>query len=109
MRIEQFRPISLINYSIKIITNIQATRISMVMDQLINHTQTTFIKGKNIHDNIICAQEILYKIRKNKNKGILFKIDFEKFFDSVNWQFFSEVLQARGFGNRWTKWIKKLL
>jgi uncharacterized protein YpiB (UPF0302 family) len=54
------------------------------MDQLINHTQTSFIKGRNIHDNIICAQEIFHKIRKNKTKGILLKIDFEKVFDSVN-------------------------
>jgi Reverse transcriptase (RNA-dependent DNA polymerase) len=56
MRIEQFRPISLENCSFKIITKILATRISIVMDRLINHTQTAFIKDRNIHDNIICAQ-----------------------------------------------------
>jgi hypothetical protein len=52
---------------------------------LIDKSQIAFIQGRNIHENIICAQKILFKVRKRKTKGILFKIDFEKTFDSVNW------------------------
>jgi Reverse transcriptase (RNA-dependent DNA polymerase) len=73
------------------------------MNILIDYTQTTFIQRRNIHDNIICAQEILFKVRKSKEKGIMIKIDFEKAFDSVNWNFLLEVLQARGFGEKLRK------
>jgi Reverse transcriptase (RNA-dependent DNA polymerase) len=73
------------------------------MNILIDYTQINFIQRRNIHDNIICAQEILFKVRKSKEKGIMIKIDFEKAFDSVNWNFLLEVLQARGFGEKLRK------
>jgi Reverse transcriptase (RNA-dependent DNA polymerase) len=73
---------------------------------LIDESQTAFIKSRNIQDNIICAQKTLFKIRKNKNKGILFKADFEKTFDSVNWMFLIKVLKARGFEDKLISWVK---
>jgi Reverse transcriptase (RNA-dependent DNA polymerase) len=71
--IKQFRPISLINYSFKIIIKILANRLSFVMEKLIGETQTAFIRGRNIADNIICAQETLYYVRKSRVKGICSK------------------------------------
>jgi hypothetical protein len=43
------------------------------MEKLIDETQIIFIRGRNIADNIICAQETLYYVRKAKVKGILLK------------------------------------
>jgi hypothetical protein len=40
---------------------------------LIDESQTAFIKGRNIQDNIICAQKTLFKIRKNKIKAFYLK------------------------------------
>jgi Reverse transcriptase (RNA-dependent DNA polymerase) len=91
--IQQYRPISLINCSCKVISKLLANRLTPIMDQLIDHSQTTFIKGRSIFDNIISAQEILFQVRKNKTKGILFKIDFEKAFDKVNWDYLNETLR----------------
>jgi Reverse transcriptase (RNA-dependent DNA polymerase) len=64
--IDKFRPISLINCSLKIITKFLANRLSSVIDTLIDFSQIIFIKDKNIHDNIICAQKILFKVEKVK-------------------------------------------
>jgi Reverse transcriptase (RNA-dependent DNA polymerase) len=58
--IEQYRPISLINYSVKIITKVLANRMITVIDTIIDKSQITFISGRNIHNNIICAQKILF-------------------------------------------------
>jgi Reverse transcriptase (RNA-dependent DNA polymerase) len=55
--IKHYKPINLINYSCKIISKILANRISTVIDSLVDYSQTTFIKGRNIHDNIISAQK----------------------------------------------------
>jgi Reverse transcriptase (RNA-dependent DNA polymerase) len=107
--IKQFRTISLINYSFKIITKILASRLATVVDHLIGPTQTAFIKGRNITANIVSAQEILYQVRKTKEKSILFKIDFEKVFDKVNWKILIEILKLRDFGVTWIKWIIKIL
>lgn len=46
---------------------------------------------------IVCAHEILYQVRLTKQKNILIKLDFEKAFDNVNWEFLLEILHARRF------------
>jgi hypothetical protein len=46
-------------------------------------------------------KKTLYQVRKSKEKGILFKIDFEKVINRVNWAFLFEILKLRGFGKRW--------
>jgi Reverse transcriptase (RNA-dependent DNA polymerase) len=107
--ITQYRPISLINYSVKIITKALTERLTPLMDNLISHTQTAYIKGRYILDNIVCAHETLHSIKKNNIKYFLFKIDFEKAFDKVNWQFLLEILEGRNFGSRWINWIQHLL
>jgi Reverse transcriptase (RNA-dependent DNA polymerase) len=46
--INQYRPINLMNCSVKIIIKILANRLASVLDTLIDESQTAFIKGRNI-------------------------------------------------------------
>lgn len=78
------------------------------MDTLLDHTQTAYIKGRFIMDNVVCAHEILHTVRKKKIKGVLFKIDFEKAFDRVNWDFLFNILKGRGFWEKWQLCIQKI-
>lgn len=78
--ITHFRPISLINYSYKIITKLLADRLTPIMNSLIDYTQTIYIKGRYIMDDVVCAHEILHTGRKKRIKGVLFKLNFEKGF-----------------------------
>jgi Reverse transcriptase (RNA-dependent DNA polymerase) len=82
--ITNYRSISLINYSFKIITKLLAGRLATVMDSLLDYSQTAYIKGRYIMDNVVCAHEVIHQVIKSKTKGVLFKIDFEKVFDRVN-------------------------
>ena len=65
------------------------------MDPLIDDSQAAYIKGRLIGDNIISAHEVLHQVRISKQKGVIFKLDFDKAFDRINWEFLLEVLQAR--------------
>lgn len=107
--IQNFRPISLINYSFKLITKLLTNRLAQVMDPLIDDSQAAFIKGRLIGDNILCATEVLHQVKLSKQQGILLKLDFKKAFDKVNWDFLFKVLAVRGFGNLFISWIKDIL
>lgn len=47
--------------------------------------------------------------KKTKKRGLLFKIDFEKAYDSLNWEFLFSMLSSFGFGSKWISWMKKCL
>ena len=77
-----------------------------MMPQVISEAQSTFLGGRNILDGILIANEIVDGWRKFNRKGLVLKLDFEKAYDSVNWEFLFSMLSNFGFGNRWVKWLK---
>ena len=76
--VKKFRPISLVNCSFKILSKLLTNRLELVMDRLIDHSQSAFIKNRYILDNVILSQEILHSCHTNKQAGVVVKIDFEK-------------------------------
>nr|GEW66707.1 glucose-methanol-choline oxidoreductase, FAD/NAD(P)-binding domain protein [Tanacetum cinerariifolium] len=44
-----------------------------------------------------------------KKQSLIFKVDFEKAYDSVRWDFLDDVLKKFGFGNKWCAWIQSCL
>ncbi len=104
-----FRPICLENSIIKILSKVLATRLQRFLDLLINPFQTAFIKGRSILDNFYCAHILSHPLVSTKQQGAIFKIDFERAFDHINWPFLSELLLVRGFGAKWISWISNLL
>ena len=40
---------------------------------------------------------------------MLFKVDFEKAYDSLSWEYLLEIMSIMGFGSKWCGWIKELL
>ncbi|KAK1679281.1 hypothetical protein QYE76_040129 [Lolium multiflorum] len=63
----------------------------------ISLNQTAFIKGRNLLEGPLALIEIVHELRSKKLGGILVKIDFEKAYDRVNWEFLAEVLRCKGF------------
>jgi Reverse transcriptase (RNA-dependent DNA polymerase) len=57
----------------------------------------------------VIATEVLHQVRVKKIKDVLFKIDFEKAFDMVHWDFLIKILEDRGFSSLWISWIKVIL
>lgn len=73
-----FRPISLINCSAKLLTKILANRLTPLMSKLIDDTQTWFIKGRQAAESIVVVNEVFHSLKRCKRKGFILKLDFEK-------------------------------
>ncbi|GKF60287.1 cysteine-rich receptor-like protein kinase, partial [Tanacetum coccineum] len=100
-----YRPISLIGCVYKIISKILANRLARVISSIIGPNQSAFIAGRQILDGRLIANEILRMASIEDHKLLLFKVDFEKAFDSVNWKFLMDIMEQMGFGGTWRKWI----
>ncbi|XP_019087314.1 PREDICTED: uncharacterized protein LOC109127232 [Camelina sativa] len=97
-RIMQFRPISLCNVLFKVITKVMVLRLKKLMNKLIGPAQTSFILGRLGHDNIVVVQEDVHSMRHKKGrKGwMLLKLDLEKAYDRIRWDFLEETLRVAG-------------
>lgn len=108
-RVDQFRPISVLNLIPKLISKILADRLRAFLPDLISPSQTAFVRGRQISENFIATREIMQHIASGTKPAVFVKIDFAKAFDSVNWDFLMRVLQARGFPAKWITWISSML
>nr|GEV58921.1 RNA-directed DNA polymerase, eukaryota, reverse transcriptase zinc-binding domain protein [Tanacetum cinerariifolium] len=95
--VSDFRPISLIGCQYKIIGKILANRLSKVIESIISPEQSAFIKGRNILDGPLILNEVWAWTRKHKQNLMVFKVDFEKAFDSLRWDFLKLVMTKLGF------------
>ena len=103
--LSNWRPISLLNIDYKILTKALAKRIEKYLPKLINSDQTGFVKGRYMGQNIRLLSDIMEYVDAKNTSGLLLFIDFEKAFDSLEWDFITKALNAFNFGPNVKKWI----
>jgi hypothetical protein len=108
LRVTDYRPISLIHSVAKIFTKLLANRLAPKLSSLVSNCQSAFIKKRSIHDNFLYVQNTVRKLQKLKVPALFLKLDIHKAFDTVNWSYLLEIMQALGFGHRWREWISFL-
>ncbi|PNY13834.1 cysteine-rich receptor-like protein kinase [Trifolium pratense] len=91
-----FCPISLVGCLYKVLAKVLANRLRSVIGKVISETQSTFVKGRQILDGILIANELVDDAKRNKKEMILFKVDFEKAYDSVDWSYLEARSEAGG-------------
>jgi hypothetical protein len=97
--LSDFRPISLCNVVLKLVSKVLVRRIRPHLETLIGPLQSSFIPIRGTADNALIAQEIIHHMHTKKGKSgfIMYKIDFEKAYDSVDWNFLKITLTEFGF------------
>jgi hypothetical protein len=103
--IRNIRPISLIGSVYKILVKALARRLQLVVGALISKSQNAFIGACQILDSALIANEYLNSRLRSGIPGVLCKLDLEKAFDHLNWDFIYSILMHTRFGSKWRKWI----
>ncbi|GJU21279.1 RNA-directed DNA polymerase, eukaryota, reverse transcriptase zinc-binding domain protein [Tanacetum coccineum] len=85
----------------KIIAKILANRLVDKLGLLVNEVQYAFIADRQILDGPFILDELIQWCKRKKNQLLVFKVDFEKAFDSVRWDFLDDILKKFGFGEKW--------
>ncbi len=106
--LKNYRPISLTNYDYKIIAFILAERLQKVIKSLIHKDQTGYVKGRFIGTNARLIQDYFDFCENYQIPGLLVCLDFEKAFDSLEWNFMISVLKKFNFGPKFIKWVEIL-
>ena len=104
--LENWGPISLVNVDTKIMSKVIAATLKKVLPSIIHYNQTGYVKGRFIGEAIRSIFDIIDFTAKENIPGLLLFIDFQKTFDSVEWEFLIESLKKLNFGRDFLQWVK---
>ncbi|GJX88116.1 RNA-directed DNA polymerase, eukaryota [Tanacetum coccineum] len=76
-------------------------RLVGVLGDIVNEVQSAFISDRQILDGPFILNEVIQWCKSKKKQSLIFKVDFEKAYDSVRWDFLDDVLKKFGFGIQW--------
>ncbi|KAE8707487.1 hypothetical protein F3Y22_tig00110383pilonHSYRG00030 [Hibiscus syriacus] len=107
--LKDFGTISLVGGIYKILSKVLASRLRLCADYIISNTQFAFIPGTQISDFSFIANECIDEIVKKRSKGIVFKVDFKRAYDTVDWHFLIRLMKEMNFGDRCCDWIFKCI
>ncbi|KAL1225687.1 putative ribonuclease H protein [Cardamine amara subsp. amara] len=109
-RISAFRPIACCNVVYKVISKILARRLEKLLPTMISNSQSAFVKGRLLVENVLLATELVqgFNHKSITSRGLL-QVDLRKAFDSVSWDFIIHVLQSFGFPPLYINWIRQCI
>jgi hypothetical protein len=83
-----------------------ARRLASVMNSIISTSQSAFLKGRHLVDGVLVINDLVDYAKKANKECLIFKMDFEKAYDSVDWGFLEYMMRRVGMCEKWVNWMK---
>lgn len=109
LNLDYYRPICLVGYMYKVVAKILAERVKKVLFKIISSCQNAFVPGRQFLDGVLVDNEVVIYATKVGKYCVLFKVDLEKAYDKVSWNFLCYMMKRMGFGRRWLAWMELLV
>lgn len=100
-KVSDYRPISSVTSLYKTVAKVLARRLRGVLDWTVSENQSAFVAGRQVMDPILMANELVDEYKVKKKQGWILKLDLEKAYDMVDWDFLLGVLHRKDFEERW--------
>ncbi|XP_058732569.1 uncharacterized protein LOC131604096 [Vicia villosa] len=107
--LDDYRSICLVGCVYKAISKLLASRLKKVLGSIGSKCQSAFVTGRQLLDGVLVANEVVDLTKREGIGCLLFKVDFEKAYDKVSWNFLRYLLKRMGFGITWMKWMEALI
>ncbi|KEP46473.1 reverse transcriptase, partial [Rhizoctonia solani 123E] len=107
-KIENYRPLTLLNTDYKILTKVIAAKLGEVAGKILHENQAGFVPKRSIYDQVRLNQMIINYAEIKEEDGLMVSLDQEKAYDKIDHDYLWEVLTAFGFPKEFIKTIKAL-
>ncbi|CAI5479272.1 unnamed protein product [Closterium sp. Yama58-4] len=107
-QLNNYRPITLLNFTYKVLARVIVDRMKLVLHQVISPEQYGFLPGRRLSDAVSLVADIVEAARNGCKDWHLLLVDFKKALDSVSRNFLFQVLRGMGFPDRFVGWIEGL-
>lgn len=105
-QLNKHRPIGLVGCLYKILAQVLAGRTKKVLHKVISAYQYGFYPHIRIFDSVVVVNEVANLAKCMKGECLLFKVNFEKVYDSVSWKYLEYFMHRMGFNEQWIKWMR---
>ena len=100
------RPLTILNTDNKIYTKILANRMQEVLPSIIDYSQTGFMKGHHLAENVLKIMQIIEECESSRTDGLLISFDFLKAFNTVEWKSMYAAMKRFNFGEDFIDMVK---
>ena len=109
MDAKEYRPVSLMHSTAKVLCKLMANRLAPELNKLVSTGQSAFIRGRSIQDNFLYVRNVIKDANRKKTPLLFLKLDIAKAFDSLDWGFLIRAMTEMGFGQRWRNIVSLIL
>lgn len=106
---DSYRPITLLNCDVKLVAKVMSRRFGVPLDSVVDATQTAFVPGRYIGDNVLYHLEAVEYFTAAQQPACMVGLDFAKAYDRVDRGWLGRCMVALGVPAAAIRWVDLLL